>query len=159
MTRKELPPEDHVMRLVAPSRLRKDENNVVVGVSHTAFRRRDDEDGLSVTWIEYFAGVRAVQEVAAVHAFRASNVTPGKNSAFAIGNVGGICAACNARPYTVRIVHSPTTDNLAHAEVVELPRDDDELLEALAAPTWSRLIFNADVPQGAEPAPPQAAGN
>jgi hypothetical protein len=40
-----LPREDHVVRLVSPSRLRKDENNAVVGVLHTAFERKQDEGG------------------------------------------------------------------------------------------------------------------
>lgn len=148
-----LPRKDHILRLVSPSRLRKDENNVVVGVLHTAFERKPDEVGLSVTWLEYFAGARAQQEVAAVHAIRASNITPGKNAAFAIGNVGAIVDTCTDRGLKVRIIHWPEHDNKAHAEVRQLPRDDIQLLERLAATVWATTIFNSAIPSGATPAP------
>ncbi|MGQ0672818.1 MAG: hypothetical protein ACT4N2_08080 [Hyphomicrobium sp.] len=143
--------------MVSPSRLRKDENNVVVGVLHTAFERKPDEEGLSVTWLEYFAGTRAVQEVAAVHAMRASNITPGKNAAFAVGNVGAIADTCAERGHKVRIVHWPEQDNKAHAEIRQLPRDDLQLLERLAATVWASTILNSDVPPGAAQAPAEPA--
>ena len=152
-----LPREDHVVRLVSPSRLRKDENNVVVGVLHTAFERKLDQDGLSVTWLEYFTGPRAAQEVAAVQAMRASTITPGKNAVFAIGNVGAIADTCSDHGHKVRIIHWPQDDNKAHAEVRQLPRDDLQLLEHLAATVWATTIFNSAMPAGANPAPDDAA--
>jgi hypothetical protein len=157
MKGQKLPREDHILRLVSPSRLRKDENNVVVGVLHTAFERKPDEEGLSVTWLEYFAGPRAEQEVAAVHAMRASTITPGKNAAFAIGNVGAIADTCADRGHKVRIIHWPEDDNKAHAEVRQLPRDDILLLEQLAATVWSATIFNSAIAPGATPAPDEPA--
>jgi hypothetical protein len=152
-----LPREDHILRLVSPSRLRKDENNVVIGVLHTAFERKPDEEGLSVTWLEYFAGTRPDQEVAAVHAMRASNISPGKNAAFAIGNVGAIVDTCTDCGHKVRIIHWPEPDNKAHAEIRQLPRDDLQLLERLAATVWSATILNNVIPAGAMPAPDEPA--
>ena len=148
-----LPPDDHVVRVVPFKKLRTDENGNVLGVSHLAFERRVDEDGLSVTWLEYFAGSRAEALVAAVHALRASRFKPTARSGFAIGQVAAIKDKCAIYSAKIRIVHAPTDDNKAHAELRQLPRDNVELLEALAANSWSDLVMNATIPDGATPAP------
>lgn len=110
-----------------------------------------------MTWLEYCAGRRAAQEVAAIQAMRASAVTPGKNAAFAIGNVGAIADACADRGHKVRIIHWPQDDDKAHAEVRRLPRDNIQLLEHLAAMVWANLIFNSAIPAGAKRAPDKPA--
>jgi hypothetical protein len=46
---------------------------------------------------------------------------------------------------------------LAHAEVINLPDNDDALLNALATGEWSELILNKDIPEGVEPAPSECA--
>ena len=89
--------------------------------------RRQDK-GLSATWVEYFAGDRSEQLVGAVPAIRASAVTVGKNSGFAVGKVGMVAKACADRNHKIRIVLSPDSDNTAHAEFRQMPRDDLELL-------------------------------
>ena len=152
-----LPPEHHVIRAVSPSRLRKDENNIVVGVLHTAFERRPQDDGLSVTWMEYFAGSRDQQIVAAVQAIRASKITPSPNSGFAIGNTGTIATTCADRGHKIRIIHVPEDDNKAHAELRTFPRDELQLLERLAATVWAELVLNTAVVAGAKPAPDMPA--
>jgi hypothetical protein len=140
-----LPPDHNIMRYVSPSKLRKDENGVVHGVLYEAFLLRSSEVGLSVTWLEYFSGSRTQQELAAAHATRASVRTKPK-SAFAVGSVGQFLAICEERSYVVHIVHSRTGNNEAHAEVLEMPRDDTELLEIIARSWCRRLILNSDIP-------------
>jgi hypothetical protein len=49
-----LPPEDHVVRYVPWARLRKDEEDNVIGVLGAAFRLREGEEYLSATWAEFF---------------------------------------------------------------------------------------------------------
>jgi len=150
-----LPPEHHVVRVVPFGKLRLDENNTVIGVNYTAFERRADEDGLSITWMEYFSGNRSEQIVATVRAIRASNFKPSPKSGFAIGQVQNIADACRERKHKIRIIHWPEDDNHAHAEIRQLPRDDLDLLELLASNTWSELVLNANIPPDAESAPPQ----
>ena len=153
-----LPPEHHVIRYVPFGKLRKDENQTPIGIEYTAFLRRDDDDSLSVTWQEYFAGDQLTQITAAVRAIRASNLKPGGKSGFAIGNVATITAACTERRHKIRIIHWPEDDNKAHVDVRQIPRDDLELLEHLAASAWSTLVFNSSIfPAGGEPAPDQPA--
>lgn len=154
-----LKPEHHVVRYIQFGKLRTDADGNVVGINYDAFLRRPNDDGLSVTWLEYFAGERALQIASAVHAIRASNMNPRPKSGFAIGNVAAIKGACESRQHKIRIIHWPEDDNKAHAEIRQLPRDDTVLLEQLAAGAWSELVLNVSIePISAEvPAPDEAA--
>lgn len=142
-----IPDKDHVMRYVPWSRLRKDENDNVIGILGEAFALRCDEEGLSVTWLEYFLGAQNDQIIQAVHKNRKCLVAMPK-SGFAIGKVSDISSECNKRNRhkKIRIVYMPTSCNKAHAEVRSLPRDDAELLDLLAADIWAKLILNKDIP-------------
>jgi hypothetical protein len=153
MKGKHLSPDHHVVRYVSPGRLRKDENQNVVGILHTAFERPETHKGLSVTWLEYFAGTPLEQRTAAVQAIRASDITPSKNGGFAVGNVEAICRAGAERRHKIRIVHWPVDDNKAHSELRQMPRDDTELFERLAVKEWSELVMNVDIAPGSKSAP------
>lgn len=148
-----LPPEDHILRFVPFGRLRKDENDNILGVLGVAFKLRDGERYLSATWLEYFPGVRNERIKAAVWAIRASDLAPGGKSGFAIGNVGAILSVCADRKHKIRIIHEPADDNKAHVAVRQMPRDDADLLEILAAETWSELVLNREIEPGQQAAP------
>ena len=153
MKGQKIPPEHHVVRYVPWSKLRKDENDNVLGVPGEAFRLRPNEKALSTTWLEYFSGDRSTQVTSAVKAIRASNLKPGGKSGFAIGNVLAITTACAGRNHKIRVIHEPEDDNKAHTSVRRFPREDFELLELLAAAAWSELVLNTKVAAGAVPAP------
>jgi hypothetical protein len=143
---RQLPPENHVVRYVSWNKLRKNENDEVLGVLGEAFKMRDSDKSLSVTWIEYFHGDRGEQIAASVRAIRASKLEVKPKSGFAVGQVGAIQNQCAARNYKIRILHEPEDDNPAHAAVRSLPRDDMELLEDLALGAWSDYVLNKDIP-------------
>lgn len=149
--------EQHVVRVVTFAKLRLNEHSEPVGVNYTALMRREHEDGLSVTALEYFEGPRDVQIVAAVHALRASNFKPTPKGGFAIANVAEIHNTCAARNSKVRIIHWPVDDNNAHCDIRQLPRDDVELLERLATVVFAELHMNSNFPAGDAPAPPKPA--
>ena len=148
-----LPDDHHVVRYVPFSRLDTDADGKVIGLLFSAFQRKDTENGLSVTWLEYFAGDHQARIVAAAQAIRASAMTVGKKSGFAVGGVGPIKAQCLDRGHKIRVIHSPEDDNKAHAELRQYPIDDRELLERLATGVWSELKLNVDIPDGKVPAP------
>ena len=139
-----LPDTDHVMRYVPWARLRKDENENVVGILPQAFELRPEEESLSVNWLEYFDGDRGNRIRNSVEMLRNTR-NVGKKSAFGIGNVGKIKETCGANGVSVRIVYEPEANNLAHSAIRRLPRDDLVLLEALAADTFVELVRNVDV--------------
>jgi hypothetical protein len=140
-----LPDEDHVMRYVPWGRLRKDQDDNVLGFLGDAFKLRPTEDHLSVNWLEYFDGDRNAKIRASVRVFRKTMDVGGK-SAFGIGNVAKIKSVCRAYSATVRIVYEPRDDNGSHSGIRRLPRDDFTLLEALAADAFVELIHNGAVP-------------
>ena len=150
-----LPPEHHIVRNASWTKLRKDENDNVIGVLGEAFKMRKVDAYLSTTWLEYFPGARADQISAAVRAMRASNLTIPTKSGFAIGNIGKIAAAAEAsvKAYKLRILHEPAPDNKAHAAVRRFPPDDMELFELLASEAWSQVVLNSAIPEGQAPAP------
>lgn len=150
-----LPDGDHIVRYVPFSKLLRD-GDKPVGFLFSAFQLRDSEDGLSATWLEYFAGDRVAQTTAAVRAFRAS-LKVGSTSGFAIGQVGAIKSAAVERKHKIRVIHWPVDGNSAHAEIRQFPRDDVELLQVLANQVWAELVLNASIAPGAEPAPAEPA--
>lgn len=143
-----LPDENHVVRYIPWAKLRKDEDDNVIGVLGVAFRLKDDEEFLSATWAEFFAGGRAECIISAVKAIRASKLTVTPKSGFAVGNVQAIKATCAAdkQKHKIRIIHEREPDNDAHTALRGWPRDNDDLLNLLANEVWSETVLNRDVP-------------
>lgn len=139
--------EDHVLRYVPPSKLRRrDGTTEVIGVTALAFTMREVDDYLSATWMEYFQGDRNQKILLAVHTMRASALDVRPSSGFVIGKVAAIRAECEQRRHNIRVVHEPEDDNVAHVAVRRFPRDDIELFEALAIDGWSELVLNSAIP-------------
>jgi hypothetical protein len=137
-----LPDEDHVMRYVSWARLRRDENENVIGFLGQAFELRPDEKDLSVNWLEYFDGNRDKQIRESVKLFR--NIRKvGSKSAYGIGKVGQIKRICGASGTSIRIVYDPEDNNLSHSVIRHLPRDDSSLFEALATEVFTELVLNS----------------
>ena len=116
MPTKYLLDEERIIRFVAWGKLRKDEDDNVLGVLPDAFALRDGEQSLSVTWCEYFAGAADEQLRCAVEAIRGSMKVSTK-SRFAVGEVVRVRACAEGRPNArrLRIVHDPQVNNAAHA--------------------------------------------
>lgn len=140
-----LPDSDHVMRYVPWSRLLKDEMGNVLGFFPQAFELRDNDQYLSVNWLEYFGGDSESNKRDSVHAFRRT-LDVGPKSAFGIGNVGEIKRACSSSGAKARIVHRPRADNQAHSGIYGVPREDLNLLQMLAQDVFAELVRNCDVP-------------
>ena len=139
-----LPDEDHVMRYVPWSRLRKDEHENVIGFLWQAFELRQNESELSMNWLEYFDGDRDEKIRQSVRIFRQTRKV-GPKSAYGIGNVGKIKRTCSEGGTQVRIVYDPEEVNLSHSVIRRLPRDDSSLLDALAADAFTDLLRDSAV--------------
>jgi hypothetical protein len=142
-----LPDKDHVVRYVPWARLRKDEDNNVIGLLGAAFRLREGEEYLSATWVEFFEGEREENLGCAVRAIRASDIDVRPQSGFAVGNVALIKARCLAdkNRLKIRIIHEKADDNPAHAALRLWPRDNELLLELLAETDWAETILNKKI--------------
>lgn len=150
-----IPSDNHIIRHVPWNKLRKNENDQVIGILGEAFKLRDGESALSANWLEYFSGSYDQQLTNAIKEFRKHFVVKPK-AGFAIGKVADIKNLyLEKRNRKIHIVSDPTTKktldgkpykNKSHVAVKSLPVDDMELLELLATEAWSNLVLNNSVP-------------
>ena len=131
MSQNNVPDEDHIVRYVSWQRVDKDADGNVRGILAEAFRRKSDEDGLSVNWLER-AAAPAAQKLKKTVELLTKDLKIGPKSRVAVANVAVFKKVCGRRNAKIRIVHIPVDGNEPHSEVRQFPRDDDELLELLA---------------------------
>jgi hypothetical protein len=140
-----LPDTDHVLRHVAWGQLRRDDELNVIGFLGEAFRRREDEESLSVSWLEFYP-TPETRLRDAVWAVR-KNRKVGSKSAFALACVANLKRVCSEVGGTrVRVVHEPLPSWPAHSGIRRLSRDDEALLEALAADAFAEMVLNSSIP-------------
>ena len=140
-----LPNEHHVIRHVRKTRLRRDENDNVIGFLPQAFALRENEESLSVNQLEYFNGDLDARIRLSILLYR-NTFDIKKSCAFAIGNVGKIKEISQQNSASVRIVYSPSDEIPNHSDIRRLPREDFALLEALALDAFTSIVFNSDIP-------------
>jgi hypothetical protein len=127
------------MRHVPAARLRKDEDDNVIGFNPQAFELRADEDDLSAAWVEFAKGATHEENIAATLAAFSSAIKVRKSARFALGNVGVIRAMFLNHKQKARISHEPLDNFEAHATVRQVTTDDQELLELLATEAWAEM--------------------
>ena len=107
-----------------------------------AFRPRQDEEYLSVNWLEYFSesdSTDAVQRVREV--FRDKNYRVRQNGRFAVLNVGAAkTAAYEGVDRALSIDHLPVSNDQSHAAIRGYGSDDLSVAVELAA-----LVTRQDV--------------
>jgi hypothetical protein len=101
-----------------------------------AFECEADDDGISVTWMEYFAGSPLEQLVAARAAMSRGRTLRASNRLAKL-NVGEILAAGNSVKKPLSVVHDPIEqplekENLGHSLILGVAYDDDDLRNRLA---------------------------
>jgi hypothetical protein len=139
-----LPDPNHVVRHVPWNKLQRDEHDNVVGFLPQAFALRENEDGLSVNWIEHFEGCHEERIVKTIQEIRkAINVKP--KSAFGVSKVGAIKQTCRNAPKAIKIVYWPNDNNVTHSLIRHLPMDDISLLDELSREAFNILIRNSDI--------------
>jgi hypothetical protein len=142
-----VPDEDEVTRWIKPKLLgRDDDDNVILDatghptfVFPAAFELREDEDSLSVTWLQHFGGDRAQHLPQAADAFRKATDS-GRlqaQSAFAIAAVGLIKEVASEYELKLRILEDPIERNTGHSEIRRYPREMGPFQAVLAAETFS----------------------
>ncbi len=147
MPSKYLEDGDRVIRYVPWGKLRKDENDNVLGTIGEAFHLREGEEYLSVTWCDYFAGGPEGDIRCAVEAIRGSRLKVSPKGHFALATKAAIAAHMTSGGRKLRFVHERADDNEAHAAVRGWSNDDLELLERLAETVWHTVYSKSDIDQ------------
>lgn len=144
MAHKDLPDADHVVRFIKPTLIVWDETTgAAKGCFPQAFRLREGEEYLSVSWLEFFPGsrtesLRKIREHAE-HKIRGSH-------GFGILNVGQMHQVAKDVSEKIRIIHEPTDGNPSHSSVRRYPKDKDEFFALLASMAGKDLVLSRDVP-------------
>lgn len=121
----DLPAADHIVRYVKPSMI--EEDGTPNGSEFRLRPNRPDETGLSVNWLEAFAGDKSHQIAEVRRLYRLAVRKTGRFAELNIGNVRGKLAE---ELETLRIVHDPLDAEAgfdadpSHAEITGLPPGD-----------------------------------
>jgi hypothetical protein len=126
-----LPEQDHIMRYVPRSRLRRDEDGNVLGILPQAFAHRDGEEFLSVNWLEHFKQDKTSNLCRCIAAQRAT-LDVGKNCVYAVAVVEKVKQVCASKQKAVRIVYQPTKSNAAHSALQVRHNEDLNIMSDLA---------------------------
>lgn len=119
---KDLPSRSHVVRNVKPSMIRED--GTVFDAAYCLRLNRPDENGISVNWLEAFAGSKRIQ---LSHVRRLHRLNVRRTGRFAEINVGELRQKVGTLLKTLRVVHDPLDaegdyePDPAHAEIIGLP--------------------------------------
>lgn len=135
----DLPNDSRVVRFVAYGRMEKDENDNFLRPLPAAFAMRDDEQELSVTWCEYFAGTHDQTLRCAVEAIRSSRMV-GNMACFCVASASETIATIQRLGGTGRAIYLPEDDNPAHAGITGIDPENGLLLQALANDVWSEYL-------------------
>ena len=130
-----LPPVDHVLRHCLQRQLKTEADGTIRGVFPDAFD--PDEDGVSVTWMEYFQGASIADQIAAARAAMYRGMRPRAGNRLAKLNVGAVLSEGQALGTSLSIIHDPIEDpperaNHGHSLLVGVTHGDEDLKNRLA---------------------------
>lgn len=144
MPSKYLDDDDRVVRYVSWAKLRRDEDDNVLGCLPSAFLLRNGETYLSVSWCEYFDGSADECLRCCIEAIRSSKIEVRPKGRFAVAVVGRLKVGAAEGGRKLRIIHEATEDNPAHAAIRGWASEDEELLDLLAEEVWTEALSAAD---------------
>ncbi len=132
----------HVVRHIPFPNLRKNGDGKVIGILPQAFQHRQNEEYLSVNWLEYFeldkSSNLSETKKSIIEAKRSKKISA--NSRLAIGNVGKIKEALLKKEIgNIRIAYAPSKANPAHSGIYNLPKEDYDLMAMLAEELFDEM--------------------
>jgi len=130
MTGNALPSSDHIARYCGGSQIDEDGQ-----IAPTAFHLRQDQDEeyLSVHWLEILNKSDRISEISAVRDMMGKKLRLGKTAKIAILNVGEALDYVEYKScFSIRILHEPNHDYLSHSGIYDTKQDEDLISELLA---------------------------
>ncbi len=114
-----LKPDDTVILYCSPTKFEKD-GGVYKCPSTAAFRQ--DDDGISVTWVEFFTPPPPSIDQAKLAT--AASMSLNKNGVYAKAKVSEILRLAQKAKLTVCVIHDPQASNDGHSLIKGWPHDD-----------------------------------
>lgn len=126
-----IPDDNHISRYVGKSKI------VNGRISGEAFRLRDDEESISVNWLEFFGLQDRNEEIDEVRkAFVNKQRTLGAQAVFAALNVGEVKEYVQQESEDNRelsVLHDPDEPvDMSHAGIYNFPRNDPSIGDMIA---------------------------
>jgi hypothetical protein len=147
-----IPDSNHVLRCVKNKHLIKDHSNAVIGCYPDVFKLRTDADfiartgnqeqSLSVNWVEHFKGNEEQKIAATIKDFMSART--GKPPKFTKLNVGVFKGVCKSYSAQVRIVHDADKKSKikSHSSIRKLPQDNYILFNDLCDLAYDSLLIS-----------------
>lgn len=149
--------EDEVTRWIKRKLLGRDnDDNVILDefgrpafVFPAAFGLGDEEDSLSVTWLQHFGEHRKQHLPAAAEAVRRTMKSGSLHaqSAFAIARVGPLKDAGANHDLKLRVLEDPVEGNTGHTEIRRYPHEMSAFQAVLAEETFAERHLYATLKQ------------
>lgn len=141
-----IPDQHHIARYIPYTRTRRhSETDEIIGILGSALQLKENEDYLSVSWIEFYVGDWQEQFQSAANGM-ASRQTIGPKGAIAWASVRDFHKICVSKQQRVRIIHlDDDALNPGHSAVRRMPRDDQDLLDLLASEAFQNFTKVCDL--------------
>lgn len=123
--------EHHVTRFVSWSKVARDKDGNATGLLWQAFKLREGEGSMSVSWNEFYGGNADEKLKSVVNAYR-NALSPKPKDVFAVSNVGQLKKLGKQQKQNVRIVFTPTKNIPAHCSISRFEAGGEPLMEAWA---------------------------
>jgi hypothetical protein len=140
-----IPAEQHVARHCRNRHIIKDSEGRPISVFGDAFALRENETYVSTGWVEFFSGTW-LNQLSQVRNAMATAREIKRKDGLAVMEVGKIVEAGRTRSVRIRVLHEPKKENPAYAAIRGIPRDHQELLEALATEAVVELVISEALP-------------
>lgn len=127
----DLPETNHVIRHVTSGKLRRDDARNILGVRWDGLQPKAHE-GLSVNWLEFHDGAM-VDKVKAAFDLMSSKRNFKRGDVLAKMNVGTTRHAAESSGKKIRVVYAPIDGNHGHAEIRNMPSEDEGFLDIIAS--------------------------
>ncbi len=125
-----LPQQDHVSRYCKGTACTEDGQ-----VTGAAFQLRQNEEYLSVNWLEYLQQPHREEEIREIRRILSSKLALGHSARIAVLNVGQTISFVRAESpdgRNLRILHDPKQNDPSHSGIYDLRHDDDLIAELMA---------------------------
>ncbi|MBT1066014.1 hypothetical protein KJY73_20740 [Bowmanella sp. Y26] len=140
--------EHHVSRYIKKRLVMWDEDGRAYGIYPQAFELREDEESLSVSWLEYFNRTHEQNIVDSIKEFKGRPFDVHPKSGFGISNVGVLYKICSDSDHPkVKVLYDGDknkTKKSSHSSI-RYTSNDNDLLQNLATKAFSNLVIAEEI--------------
>jgi hypothetical protein len=123
-----IPDQNHVARFCRPMQVHEGQ------IQATAFMLRDDEESLSVNWLEFLSCLNRESEIFEIRTVYSTKFKVGARAKIAVLNVGEVRSKVQKESLDGRnleVLHNPLSDDLSHAGIYNLSKDNELIAELI----------------------------